>query len=63
MLELIDGKKAVAANDFTATDSANRSIKLSDYRDKKNVCGHAFLPAGPGKESARDQRWTCHNLR
>ena len=54
MLELIDGKKAVAANDFTATDSANRSIKLSDYRDKKNVCGHAFLPAGPGKESARD---------
>jgi len=37
MLELIDSKKAVPANDFTVIDSANRSIKLSDYRDKKNV--------------------------
>jgi len=37
MLELIDNTKAIAANDFTATDSANRSIKLSDYRNKKNV--------------------------
>jgi peroxiredoxin len=37
MLELIDSKKAIPANDFTATDSENRSIKLSDYRGKKNV--------------------------
>lgn len=37
MLELIDSKKAVPADDFTATDSANNSIKLSDYSGKKNV--------------------------
>ena len=37
MLELIGKEQAVAANDFAATDSENRSVKLSDYRGKKNV--------------------------
>ena len=37
MLELINVKKAIAANDFNATDSENRSVKLSDYKGKKNV--------------------------
>ena len=37
MLELINVKEAITANDFNATDSENRLIKLSDYKDKKNV--------------------------
>ncbi len=37
MLELIDKQKALPASDFTATDSENRSIKLSEYMGKKNV--------------------------
>ena len=37
MLELIDNKKALPANDFTVTDSENRSIRLSDYKAKKNI--------------------------
>ena len=37
MLELIDKQQTVTANDFSATDSENHSIKLSDYKGKKNV--------------------------
>ena len=34
---MIDEKQAIAATDFTATDSEARTIRLSDYKDKKNV--------------------------
>jgi peroxiredoxin len=37
MLELIDFKKAIVANDFNANDSENHSVKLSDYKGKKNI--------------------------
>ena len=37
MLELIDKQQMVTANDFTAIDSEGRSIKLSDYKGKKNL--------------------------
>jgi peroxiredoxin len=37
VLELIAVKNAVTANDFTANDSENRLVKISDYKGKKNV--------------------------
>ena len=37
MLELIDKGKALAAYDFTVSDSENRPIRLSGYKGKKNI--------------------------
>jgi peroxiredoxin len=34
---MIDSKKAVLAPDFSFKDSAGRMIRLSDYRNKKNI--------------------------
>jgi peroxiredoxin len=34
---MIDGKQAKIAPDFTAQDSEGRTVRLSDYRLKKNV--------------------------
>lgn len=34
---MIDTPKAPLARDFTATDSKGRTIRISDYKDKKNV--------------------------
>ena len=37
MLELIDKQQTVMANDFSAIDSENHLIKLSNYKGNKNV--------------------------
>jgi peroxiredoxin len=34
---MIDTKKATPAPDFTAADSAGKTLRLSDYKGKKNV--------------------------
>ena len=34
---MLSKEKAVAAPDFTATDSEGRTIRLADYKGKKNV--------------------------
>jgi peroxiredoxin len=34
---MIDRQKALLAPDFSVTDSEDHNIRLSDYKDKKNV--------------------------
>ncbi len=34
---MVSTKTAILAPDFTATDSEGRTVRLSDYRGKKNV--------------------------
>jgi peroxiredoxin len=34
---MIDKDKATLAPDFTATDSGGRTIRLADYKGRKNV--------------------------
>jgi peroxiredoxin len=34
---MIDATRAKIAPDFTASDSEGRTIRLSDYRGKKNI--------------------------
>jgi peroxiredoxin len=34
---MIDTKTAIIAPDFTATDSEGRTIRLADFRRKKNI--------------------------
>jgi peroxiredoxin len=34
---MIDTKTAALAHDFTTTDSKGKTIRLSDYKGKKNV--------------------------